>query len=445
MEEAIEILQKQSRERTEREIGVVADVLREIEFFRKVVKESGENTLRGCSRKMKLKKFASGKFVFNYRDEADSFCIVLSGSVSILIPLQPWGAARDETYTKMAEFGVGGFFGEYSLITGTFRTASARCNEDTLIGVIYKQDYDKLLKYHHQKELYEITSVIGKLHAFKKYGGMNLAKLSVFFKRATYKRKQKVYKQGELPDAIYVIVAGEFKFTIRYMIEINRESNINDYLKLQENSRVYKKLQESPLKKIRDLQIVVKGPNEIFGYEEILDGNEPRISDCECANFTGELLYISSHDFLKYVKHPDTLDYLNSRKLTSLKWMKNRISQLKIIEESNVRNQYSSPKRNLTPSTNRAPLVSAKPVRHIIKVKPNSDIKLTRLCAGTKTPEPGSRHRDDSFHILETGRAKSPSGQSELLLSREYTKRLVSQLRPVKIDNSRLFRSKLFS
>lgn len=90
---------------------------------------------RQLARQVRVETYSSGEFIFRQGDPGDTFCIVKSGRVDIVVA-KPTGDS-----VVVATLGTGNFFGEMSLLTGAARTASVLVTEDVELIVIDKESF----------------------------------------------------------------------------------------------------------------------------------------------------------------------------------------------------------------------------------------------------------------------------------------------------------------
>ena len=110
---------------------ILKSYFQNVEFFN-TLKDEDFDELQKIS---KLKTYGKNEFIFLQNDPGDSFFIIKSGKVCIVL--------EDRELACLKE---GDFFGEMSLLTGNPRNASVKANEDTEVFVIEKDDFKELIK-----------------------------------------------------------------------------------------------------------------------------------------------------------------------------------------------------------------------------------------------------------------------------------------------------------
>ncbi|MCE9616033.1 MAG: mechanosensitive ion channel family protein [Lentisphaerae bacterium] len=84
--------------------------------------------------------YALGETLFRQGDAGDTFCLVSSGRVAVIV------RGADGRDVPVAELGPGSFFGEMSLLTGEPRSATIRAEVDTVVLVVAKSAFAELLQ-----------------------------------------------------------------------------------------------------------------------------------------------------------------------------------------------------------------------------------------------------------------------------------------------------------
>lgn len=110
---------------------ILTSYFQKVEFFN-TLKEDDLSRLQQIT---KLKTFGKDEFVFMQNDPGDSFFIIKSGKVCILLDNK-----------EIACLHQGDFFGEMSLLTGNPRNASVKASEDTEVFVIEKEEFKGLIQ-----------------------------------------------------------------------------------------------------------------------------------------------------------------------------------------------------------------------------------------------------------------------------------------------------------
>lgn len=150
---------------------------------------------------------SKGEIIFEYNDYTDSFYSIVGGSVAIELP----GGG-------IHSLGAGHFFGEIGLISGRRRTATVRAGENSLLIETPRKQILKLM-----------SSVPGVKRLLDEMFMFRTLQTSIFpdadrnflrdlTQRATlknFKKGDKLFSEGDVGDALYVIRKGSVKISRR--------------------------------------------------------------------------------------------------------------------------------------------------------------------------------------------------------------------------------------
>jgi small-conductance mechanosensitive channel/CRP-like cAMP-binding protein len=119
------------RAEQERQADEIVALLEKVEIFSPLSKPE----LTKLVEQLDVKSYAAGEVPVRQGDSGDSFYIIKSGRVDVIVETSPGETA------VVATLGPGNFFGEMSLLTGAVRTASIHMMEDTECIVIDKESF----------------------------------------------------------------------------------------------------------------------------------------------------------------------------------------------------------------------------------------------------------------------------------------------------------------
>jgi CRP/FNR family transcriptional regulator len=113
------------------------------EFLKTIPLFSGieEKYLKKISEIVKEKKYPKGSVVFFEDEPGETIYIIKDGKIKIYIISEQDG--REKILTILQS---GDFFGEMAILDGAGRSATAQCLEDSILLIIYKNNFIKLLK-----------------------------------------------------------------------------------------------------------------------------------------------------------------------------------------------------------------------------------------------------------------------------------------------------------
>ena len=118
----------------ERQAGEILVLMEKVEILSPLSKPE----LHKLVRQVRSETYAAGEIPVRQGDRGDSFYIIKSGAVDVVVG-KPGEAA------VVATLGPGNFFGEMSLLTGAVRTASIHVKEDAEFIVIDKESFGSAL------------------------------------------------------------------------------------------------------------------------------------------------------------------------------------------------------------------------------------------------------------------------------------------------------------
>ena len=119
----------------EQRTGEILLMMEKVEIFSPL---SGEE-LRKLVRQVRVETFAAKEIPVKQGDQGDSFYIIKTGKVEVVVEKSPGESA------VVATLQPGNFFGEMSLLTGEVRTASIQVKEDAEFIVIDKESFASTL------------------------------------------------------------------------------------------------------------------------------------------------------------------------------------------------------------------------------------------------------------------------------------------------------------
>lgn len=115
--------------------GVEA-LLRDVQIMSPLSEEERSRVARAAH----VHRYARGEVLFRQGDAGESFFLIRSGSVDIVIQ------DASGTERNLATLGPGEYFGEMSLLTGEPRSATARVTRDLVVVVVTKDHFASLLE-----------------------------------------------------------------------------------------------------------------------------------------------------------------------------------------------------------------------------------------------------------------------------------------------------------
>lgn len=277
LDSLISILVTVPKERTESEVLQVATYMKAIPFFTELVSSLDKDALMQCCQVMTAEYFAEEQFVFNAGDPGHTFYVIISGSVAVLNPEGKQDG--DLTYTELARLKAGDSFGELALISSELRAGTAVCRENTVLGVLNKADYLRILGKAQSAKLAKKVDLLQSNPVFSRWTKYSLQKFSYFFHEKAYKRKQILHQAGTEVSEIFLVQSGDFQLTMRIQVPVRRA------------------LGQGKDQTACQAEVTLVSSGELLGAVEAIQGQLHRYT-CTCYSTTGSLLAISKRDFL---------------------------------------------------------------------------------------------------------------------------------------------------
>ena len=320
-------------------------------FFQEIVeRQSNSEMLMDIAKVLSLSHQPADSQVFLTGDSADFFYFIIRGSVKVLsnsyVEMDETG--DDEIHRmirkaldlgqprakKLREAGPevevmmlypGQSFGQSAIISEKSRYYSVITVDACSFIRLHKDDYFGL-EGTQEKQINEKMDFLRTLQMFKTWSRVALYNITFYFKELKFRRAAKVYSEGDLANAVYIIKEGEFKFTQRFSIDAGNPLTVTG-----KSSKTTKSAKGNTMRS-KNLQIVTRQPGELFGIEEILDKSPVRYFTCTCMSQTGKLLVISEKNFFKKITHPESIKFYEEQHKTFKSWVDPRLDKLRELE-----------------------------------------------------------------------------------------------------------------
>ena len=196
----------------------------------------------------------------------------------------------------VSKLGPGDSFGELALISEKPRAATIEAKEITVLAVLSKQDFMRVMSTEAEKKLQEKVAFLQKLPIFSGATKQSLQKLSYYFQPLNFTKNQIVYRDGMQADMIYFVESGEFQV---YKCKEHQVKKIIDAPSgfFSGQKSLIKIDNARDIKQSYQLQVAIKGKNEMIGYDEYASNLEARNHSCRCITTKGVLYSISTAVF----------------------------------------------------------------------------------------------------------------------------------------------------
>ncbi len=134
-------------------MGELLNILRRLPIFSKV----SESSLRKIAGKFVTIKFRKNEVVFYQNEESTDLYVVLSGKLRAVVENE------EGKELLLATFKRGDFFGEMSLFDGKPRSATVIAEEESLLALLSRDEFLKLLKEEPTIAIEIIVSLVRRL------------------------------------------------------------------------------------------------------------------------------------------------------------------------------------------------------------------------------------------------------------------------------------------
>lgn len=117
---------------------------------------------------------------------------------------------RSVLLKDIRQISEGGSFGEAALIKGksALRNATIFCQENCYFAVLDKQNYERIIGEHQQRQRKEKLAFLKKVNIFRFMKVQDLSTLIYFFEIQTLPIRYVLFKEGEEVDTLYIIKSG---------------------------------------------------------------------------------------------------------------------------------------------------------------------------------------------------------------------------------------------
>lgn len=359
LKQLIKPFSKKPSSRSDADILAITKIISDISIFNTINKAKNPQCfLNEIAKVLSIEIYDPSDLILNYGDLESSFYIVLYGKASVQIPdvSKPRGSSPDlygsisvrnflqdpesnhipkenpnnsilkehliktlqykkqssskqeitynpylrlyEENKEISQLKQGDTIGDLTSTTEVPRISSILAKDLLILAVLKKEDYNKILTQEEEKIIKEKVNFLYKLPIFNGYTRQNVKKLSWLFQEIKYKKGQYVYRENYPADCLFFVYEGEFKL---FQTRGHSVRKIIDYpggfLSDQRPYITVDKARET--KQAFQFQLIIKGKNEIFGYEEYVKKLPTRTQSCVCVSTQAVVYSISSEVIAK--------------------------------------------------------------------------------------------------------------------------------------------------
>lgn len=288
-------LNKGTQDRSLRAINKILPQLRELSYFKKLERRYGTDSLIACCQHMTYEFFPVRSFVFKRGDIINFFFVIIDGTV-----------VKEDCDEEGHEVARGESFGEKSAVEVRTRNCSYKCKSDLQVAVIDVERYGEIIKKAQELKSQEIVKFLGGIPGLKELTPGYLQKLYYMFSERKYKKKQKVFKEGEIVNEVFIVKNGEFM--------------ISKGLRIDLNSKKHSKIIN------RHALIAVVSSGEMIGEDDAAN-DDIRTFSCSCESDEGTLLVISKEIFMKKIVSYDVPNHALTERIRLKSSLRNQLTQ----------------------------------------------------------------------------------------------------------------------
>ncbi|KAL4484751.1 hypothetical protein ABPG74_019928 [Tetrahymena malaccensis] len=410
----LEVLQKPPQKRTPRDIFLLQNETKSIQFFKQYI-DSGDTDIHNkCCVSMKHQYMKKDQVVFHIDTTGSKFYLILEGTVGVYIRLPKKRQENEENQEEntnqkdndlvcVKELNAGTGFGELALMNNKPRLASIICHSNCHFATLDKKEFNEILKEKEEEKLIKEMGFFASLPFFKGWN-FNLVKLLYLNSvRVNFVKGDRIYKEGSEPLAVYIIVSGEFVLEKSFY----KEDSCDHLYKT--SSQEVRHLMGSNKKASKQFQISVYTNPELFGDEEIMEGVDDRKCTAICNSAQGQCILIKKRDFELRIMHEEgALAYLQERLAIKNERMKEKIESItkQIINYKNF--IYDDPK-DFKKQSEFQKIYRSQQGRQQLKLQSLSDLK-EMIQTGQDPAKKKKKYRENSqpdINCLEEGLIKS--------------------------------------
>lgn len=348
------------------------ELTRNIKFFQELTeKEHSDELHQACCAVMKLRNYEADQNIIKYGTIGKEFFVLLSGTVIVSIPvkapklisrrdLEKFGYSNENLRRPLDELverevtemqvvsrlEEGASFGELALINDKPRSATITAATAVVTAILDKYNFKKIISSYEEKKLHEAYSFFSAIPIFSGFTRESLHKLTCMATSMVFSRKNVLFKEGQRADSIYFVKEGEVKLCKNIVVETRPL--------VKPSNRFSQELgNASIVKRVRFVDLCIKGAYEILGLEELVEKSNSRRYSCICVSTKCEVIVLKYTAFSMNIQRSEVWKYLaqksngdhirNLQRVESRSKVENSKKDLKIMVPSVVPSRVSPP------------------------------------------------------------------------------------------------------
>ena len=225
---------------------------------------------------------------------------------------------------KIANLAPGIGFGEIALTDDQPRTATIRCSEATELLTVTKSDYARVLQSSQNFEAEHLADYLKNLSFMQHIEWDKLKKLAQITKTVKFQRNEIVIKSGERVKGIYIVIQGNFEFSV----EVCPEDFRHGLLKMESIVK--------PNKKTKNLVVSTISENEVFLFVDAMIHSKISHITVKSLSENGKCLYIPEEELMAISQDQST-----KRVVEGIKKSKAELIQSKLINMNKIKNDFA--------------------------------------------------------------------------------------------------------
>ena len=196
----LEIFQKPPHSRSKTELRFLFHNIKHLAAFTKL----SAFTLEQLCGVINYCKFEPDRVVFLQGDMGTSWYVILKGSV--VVKVSSTGSATDAIVVKRIVAGEG--FGDLALINDKPRAATIMTTEPCEFARIEKDDYNRILRFMHDREIKDRVSFLRKIKQFESWNDDSLKTIAGLYEMKLFKAGSVIIRDKDPASHFFLIFSG---------------------------------------------------------------------------------------------------------------------------------------------------------------------------------------------------------------------------------------------
>jgi CRP-like cAMP-binding protein len=179
----------------------------------------------------------------------------------------------------------GQWFGNSAFKADVHQSETAVCREHSQLLFLSVEDTSEALAKLEYRKLHRICKFLQDLPAFAGWSWHELFSLATGFIEAKYRQGDVIFRVGEKPEVVFIIISGEFEFTKHLPLKKKRTNSLG-----VKQETVYKD------KQVNIRQLFTYTGSTVFGEYDIIAKSATRLCTCRCLK-AATVLKVKIRDF----------------------------------------------------------------------------------------------------------------------------------------------------